>query len=762
MSYADFNRLAIRNTTCHNTDGFHIPTGKVFTVGERGKLVWSSDLGLNNLLVSTVSAASTINAYTSYTNVLSVHSTGYIPSFQVNSIVATSTIGCSTISMKSITTSTISADFANGEVSQFISTSITNSNVTGILYVTGNTAAGSANISGDLNISDITYFSTIYCTSFAASGNIITSTLFVNSVISTGSLVVQTDAIFRSTLDVSSIGVSYLRGNNVNISDSLYVGSTLSVSYAQYSTLNTSTITALNANSLTLNVYSTISVPKATITSLSTTYLSTQNISVLSTLTVGSTTTSYILYSTMIGSTLSVTFGSVISSLTVGLSINAPLAQLSSINNSTFFTNVVSIRSSVAVGSILSTSFIQLSTLVGSAITTTTATVLSTVAIGSNLTVPTILISTLVCSTLTTTIGLVVSTLSVGSTIVTPSIQLSTLVGNLITTTATNVLSLLTTSSINTSSLIGSTIFSMNGAITSTLTVGSTIIAAVLSTQAVTLSSVTINLLSATSSATLSTISTTVNTTTIIACSTLVNFQGKQVIGADSAGASGFMCSNLPISLDGMTAVIERSTNKVVLSNVANISTLYKVEYHVYNGSSWIQGVEVPPSTTPISLSTLKFPVGAYNLSTVGSWCSFAIDDMTNFTGTWVVTALCVRSGTYGDDLYSLELTHPVNTAFVTTVPDPPTNVVTSQSSNGIIFTFTPPIVTGGYISGYEAFATSDGGVTYYTKIGSTSPITVTGLTTGVTYTLSIKAKNAKGQSVAAPGSPATILYTGP
>jgi titin len=218
--------------------------------------------------------------------------------------------------------------------------------------------------------------------------------------------------------------------------------------------------------------------------------------------------------------------------------------------------------------------------------------------------------------------------------------------------------------------------------------------------------------------------------------------------------------SDLPVTVQNMSAVVDRATQKIVLSYVNSISTLYKTEFYGYNGSTFGQGYEVPPSATPISLSTLKFPVSAsYNLSAVGAWCSLSITDMTTYSGSWDVNAICLRTGTNGDDLYSLEIVQPNTAVALTSVPNPPTNVLTGLYPNGIGLSFTPPIVTGGYISGYEVFATSNGGVSYYTKTGFSSPIIVPGLTPGTTYTVTMKAKNAKGQSAAVSGTPASIVY---
>jgi titin len=746
MSSADYLNLVIRKTTSYNPDGSYVPSGQVFTVGEKGKQDWASNLGLNQLLVSTVSASSTITSYTTNTTNLSVSSIGYVSSLQSNTIAATSTIDCSTFTSPYITTSTVSSNSVYGTIGQFSSTLTTYSAVTSTLNVSGNTSIlGNVSILGNMNIN----------------GTTTVSSLVVQTSVSTGTISVLSDATIGSTLFTSTIACDNISINIANISTSLYVGSTIQAPYGQISTVVTSILNTTTANvTSSLTVLSTVIAPYAQFTTINGSTFNTSNAAITSSLTVGSTlTTSYMTYSTMVGSTLTTAFAYVLSSLTVGSSISAPFAQLSSIINSTLTTNTISATSNILVGSTLTSPFIQVSTLIGSAITTTTAYVLSSVTIGSTFTVPFITLSTLLGSTLTTTVGMIASTLAVGSTLTSPFIQVSTLLGSTINATTLNVLNLFTVSILQTSSLIGSTMTSVNAIVYSTLTIGSTIITPYVSTTSFFTSTITTNTLFVTSTATVSSLSTATITATRIAVSTIIDLQGAPFSAV--FGKSGMVCSNLPLTFGSMSVMIDRPTKKISLSYTTAINVLYKTEYYVYNGSSWIQGFDVPPSATPISLASLKFPVAAYNLSTVGAWCSLSITDMTNFTGTWTINAECVRAGANGDDLYSSEFVQSINAVALTTVPDPPTSVLPSLypagNPYGVAYSFIPPAVTGGYISGYEAFATSDSGVTYYTKIGFSSPIVVTGLTPGTNYALTLKAKNAKGQSVAASGG--TIVY---
>ncbi|RKP46315.1 hypothetical protein D7Z26_24690 [Cohnella endophytica] len=77
------------------------------------------------------------------------------------------------------------------------------------------------------------------------------------------------------------------------------------------------------------------------------------------------------------------------------------------------------------------------------------------------------------------------------------------------------------------------------------------------------------------------------------------------------------------------------------------------------------------------------------------------------------------------------------------TVPGAPTNITAVAGDGQAVITFTYPTDTGGSdITGYEVTA-SPGGVTV---IGGTSPITLTGLTNGTSYTFNVKAINGAGR----------------
>src|SRR5690348_17453745 len=80
--------------------------------------------------------------------------------------------------------------------------------------------------------------------------------------------------------------------------------------------------------------------------------------------------------------------------------------------------------------------------------------------------------------------------------------------------------------------------------------------------------------------------------------------------------------------------------------------------------------------------------------------------------------------------------------------PNPPTNVTTSANGTAQVVKFTPPTDQGdSAITSYLATCTSDDMTSVHTKQGSASPIAVSGMSTGTTYTCAVAATNKSGTS---------------
>jgi len=90
------------------------------------------------------------------------------------------------------------------------------------------------------------------------------------------------------------------------------------------------------------------------------------------------------------------------------------------------------------------------------------------------------------------------------------------------------------------------------------------------------------------------------------------------------------------------------------------------------------------------------------------------------------------------------------------TVPDPPTSVSASYGDTQSIISFTAPVNNGGSaIISYTVTSSPEGII----ATGSSSPITITGLTNGVSYTYTVVATNINGDST--PSSPSSAITAG-
>jgi titin len=97
------------------------------------------------------------------------------------------------------------------------------------------------------------------------------------------------------------------------------------------------------------------------------------------------------------------------------------------------------------------------------------------------------------------------------------------------------------------------------------------------------------------------------------------------------------------------------------------------------------------------------------------------------------------------------------------TVPSAPTNAVVTRGQNSASVAFTASASNGGSaITGYTATCTSSNGGTTRTGTGTVSPIAVTTLTNADTYTCTVLATNAVGNSPASTASTSFVAATVP
>ena len=95
--------------------------------------------------------------------------------------------------------------------------------------------------------------------------------------------------------------------------------------------------------------------------------------------------------------------------------------------------------------------------------------------------------------------------------------------------------------------------------------------------------------------------------------------------------------------------------------------------------------------------------------------------------------------------------------------PNAPTSVSALAGNGQAVVSFTAPVGNGGTaVTSYAVTATPVGGGTAVIASGSSSPITVTGLTNGTAYTFTVKATNSIGTSSASSASSSVIPLTVP
>lgn len=192
-------------------------------------------------------------------------------------------------------------------------------------------------------------------------------------------------------------------------------------------------------------------------------------------------------------------------------------------------------------------------------------------------------------------------------------------------------------------------------------------------------------------------------------------------------------------------------------------------------------------SATPKGNQTITFPnPGAQNFgtapdlsSTASATSALTVSFTSSTTGvctitsggvlTFVLAGSCtIDADQAGNAAWNAATTVTQTFTVNAVVPDAPTIGTATAGDTEATVTFTGPAITGGaaiIASGYTVTA-SPGGAT---ATGSSSPITVTGLTNGVSYTFTVTATNSAGEGAASaasnaitPAAPQTITFNNP
>jgi hypothetical protein len=201
---------------------------------------------------------------------------------------------------------------------------------------------------------------------------------------------------------------------------------------------------------------------------------------------------------------------------------------------------------------------------------------------------------------------------------------------------------------------------------------------------------------------------------------------------AASAASSSFVAGTVPVapSLTGVT----RGTNSAIVAFTAN-----------GNGGSAITGFT----------ATCTSSDGGATQSASNATSPITVGSLTNAN---TYTCTVVATNATGNSAAST-----ASSSFVAaTTPSAPSITSVGGGNNSAVVTFTAGSDGGDTVTGFTATCTSSNGGTTQALAGATSPITVASLTNGKTYTCTVVATNAMGDSAASVASDSLFAGTVP
>ena len=137
-----------------------------------------------------------------------------------------------------------------------------------------------------------------------------------------------------------------------------------------------------------------------------------------------------------------------------------------------------------------------------------------------------------------------------------------------------------------------------------------------------------------------------------------------------------------------------------------------------------------------------------------GSRCDYGLTSDT--TGVWILRGF---GGPFGGEVSTIVGTDRVGHPLVAaTPPGAPTSVTLAPANGGTAVHFVAPPDGGSPIASYSSWCSSSNGGAAGSSSGPSSPVTVTGLTAGKSYTCSVHATNGAGSGPASDPSPALVL----
>jgi len=216
-----------------------------------------------------------------------------------------------------------------------------------------------------------------------------------------------------------------------------------------------------------------------------------------------------------------------------------------------------------------------------------------------------------------------------------------------------------------------------------------------------------------------------------------INAEGTSLPSATSLETSVIGLPDPPTSVDGL---LGRTTIDGIVYPSVSVSFIAPL----FDGGAPITGYTVVSTPNFVDLSGSSHGSGIIS--------PIVITGLTNGVS---YTFRVIATNANGNSLES----EPTPISYTPVdLPDPPTNVTAIRGDELAIVQFTPPINDGGAdITSYTATATPGS----ITATGASSPLTVSGLTNGTDYTITVHATNSVGDSIeSAPSNvvrPATV-----
>jgi uncharacterized protein (TIGR02145 family) len=229
---------------------------------------------------------------------------------------------------------------------------------------------------------------------------------------------------------------------------------------------------------------------------------------------------------------------------------------------------------------------------------------------------------------------------------------------------------------------------------------------------------------------------TTTGTSSPIIVSGLINGNSYtfSVVASNIAGSSIASTSSVAVT----PSTVPSSPINLIATAVGNLQISIAFTIPVFNGGSAITNYILTSSPYGFTGSGIASPI-----------------NVTGLTNGIFYTFTAVASNINGNSLASTSS----NSIKPITVPGAPTSPIATFGNAQASVAFTPPGDRGGStVTGYTVTSTPGGLI----GSGSSSPIVVTGLSNGTSYTFTVIATNAAGNSVASVASNAVIPYTVP